>query len=190
MVAVAIAAIIISIGVPGFAAIVKDSRISSAASCLTGALYTARSEAVKRSASVTVCPFDSEATCGSDWGNGVLVFSEGSSATTTPDLGAAQVDTDSTVIRICPAASDELSISAMGSTDRTAGSASERSFIRFSKDGGSNWNLGYFAICDERSSDEWKALNVSLSGDIRVARFNADRSAVLNAFNRPLDSCS
>ena len=193
MVAVAIAAIVLSIGVPSFAQMVKNGRIASTASCLTGALYTARSEAVKRSASVTVCPLDDAEgaqNCGSDWGKGMLVFTEGNSAATTPDLIEADVDSDSTVLRACPAPNENLTILAKGSTDRTASSVSARKFIRYSRDGSSNWNLGSFTICDERSSDKWKALNVGLSGDIRVARFNSDGSARLDAFSQPIGACS
>ena len=189
LIAVAIMAIILSIGVPSFAELVKNGKISSAATCLSGALYTARSEAVKRSTNVTVCPYGDDDSCGSDWSNGTLVFSEGSTAATTPDLSAAAVDTDSTVIRICSISNPNLTISAIASSDRTVGSAAERSFIRYSRAGTANWNLGYFSMCDDRSSENWKAFNIGLKGDIRTARLASDGSALVDAFNRTLDSC-
>ncbi|MDC0434651.1 GspH/FimT family pseudopilin [bacterium] len=189
LVAVAILAILMSIGLPSFTAAVKNSRLSAAANCLSTAVYSARSEAVKRSANVTVCPYDDDTSCGSDWTKGALVFSEGSSAANTADLDGAEVDTDSTVLRICTISADDIEISATASTDRTPGSATTREFIRYSRDGVSNWKLGYFCVGDDRSSDNWKGFNIGLSGDIRAARLSSDNTALKDVFNRDMSSC-
>ena len=189
LVAVAILAILVSIGLPSFSEAVKNSKLSSAAGCLSTALFSARSEAVKRSVNVTVCPYGDDASCGSDWSNGALVFSEGSTATDTADLDSAAVDTDSTVIRVCSISDSDVEISATASTDRTSGSANPRKFIRYSRQGVANWNLGYFCVSDDRSSDNWKGFNIGLSGDIRTARLAADETSLVDAFNRKMSSC-
>lgn len=189
MITVAILAIVLSIGAPSFGEIVKNGRLSAAASCFNGALHAARSEAVKRSTNVTVCPFGDDNTCGTDWSTGALVFTEGRTAPSTPDLDAAALDTDSQVIRVCELSNSELTVSALGSSDRTVASAAARSFIRYSRKGRANWTLGYFSICDDRSSEHWSASNISLSGDIRTARLSSDGHAVVDAYNRKIESC-
>lgn len=189
MITVAVLAIVLSVGVPSFGEIIKDSRISAATSCFTGALHAARSEAVKRSTNVTVCPYGDDNSCGTNWSNGALVFSEGRTAPTTPDLDAAMLEADSQVIRVCKLSSSDLTINALGSSDRTVASAAARSFIRYSRKGRANWSLGYFSICDDRSSEHWSASNINLSGDIRTARLASDGHAVVDAFNRKIESC-
>ena len=189
LVAVAILAILVSIGLPSFSEAVKNSKLSSAASCLSTALYSARSEAVKRSANVTVCPYGDDTSCGTNWSNGALVFSEGGAAADTADLDSAAVDTDSTVIRVCSISDSDVEISAVASTDRTSGSANPRKFIRYSRQGLANWNLGYFCVSDNRSSDNWRGFNIGLSGDIRNARLAADETSLVDAFNRKMSSC-
>lgn len=182
-------AIVLALGVPSFIEVVQDRRISSAVSCLNSALYKARSEAVKRSGNVTVCPYGTDTTCGDNWNNGALVFSEGAMAPSTADLDDAEVDTDSTVLRVCPTIHEDVSIVVEASSDRTVDTVNARTFIRYSREGHVNWQLGYFAACDKRSSDNWKGINVGLSGDIRVARLHADSDAIVDAFNRKIDSC-
>ena len=189
LVAVAILAILVSIGLPSFSEVVKNSKLSSAAGCLATALYSARSEAVKRSVNVTVCPYGDDASCGTDWSEGALVFSEGSAAAVTADLDSAAVDTDSIVIRVCSISDSNVEISAIASTDRTSGSANPRKFIRYSRQGVANWNLGYFCVSDDRSSDNWKGINIGLSGDIRTARLATDGTSLVDPFNRKMSSC-
>ena len=189
LVTMSVMAILLSVGVPSFVEVVQNGRISSAVNCLNGALYKARSEAVKRSANVTVCPYETDVTCGTNWNNGALVFSEGAAAASTADLDEAEVDTGSTVLRVCPALHEDLTIVAAASSDRTVDTVNARSFIRYSREGSANWQLGYFAVCDERSSDKWKGINVGLSGDLRIARLHSDDDAIVDAFNRKIDSC-
>lgn len=189
LVTMSVLAIVLSVGVPSFVEVVQSGRITTAVNCFNGALYKARSEAVKRSGNVTVCPYGTDTTCGNNWNNGALVFSEGATASSTPDLGNAAVDADSTVLRVCPAVHESLSIVMAASSDRTVDTVNNRSFIRFSRDGRANWQLGYFAACDQRNSDQWKGMNIGLSGDIRVARLHSDSDAIVDAFNRKITSC-
>lgn len=76
MVALAILAILLGIAVPSFGSMIRDSRASTLASELQGALQLARSEAVKRRQNVVVCRRRPDAsTCenGADWAGGWLV---------------------------------------------------------------------------------------------------------------------
>ncbi len=78
LITMAIAGILLGFGVPSFANAIKESRISSQYNTMVGSLYMARSEAVKGSSEITVCPRESVGAkqCGGklDWKNGWLVF--------------------------------------------------------------------------------------------------------------------
>ncbi len=195
VVTLAIASILLGVGVPSFVELVKDGRLQADTAELNMALFYARSEAVKRSGSngnadsVTVCARASDAQCADDedaWNNGWLVFTDNTFASTDEH---ASVDAGDEVLRVVDQVSDGTDVLAIGSDDRTAGGASRRSYIRYDATGASNWENGYFAVCDERAADRWKGLNVALTGDVRPARRNADGDALLDAFGRDITAC-
>lgn len=80
IVTLSIAAILLTIGVPSFQNIVATNRIASLTNELSGALQLARSEAVTRGKTVTVCKTDdvsdSAPSCNAsaDWQDGWVVF--------------------------------------------------------------------------------------------------------------------
>lgn len=73
MVVVAVLAILASIALPSFNYLATNTRVKSAATDYYLAFLRARSEAVKRNRTVAVVPTD-----GSDWANGIRVFSDSS----------------------------------------------------------------------------------------------------------------
>lgn len=190
VVTVAVAGILLGVGVPSFVEAIRDGRLSSETTCLNLAILAARSEAVRRSANVTVCPYGGPDTCGTDWSQGQLVFTEGATAPTTGDLSQAVVDTDSTIIRSCPPLHDNNTILAIASADRNVANTDERQFIRYNRQGRSNWNPGFFVVCDNRDAIRWKALNVGGSGDVRHARRHRDKDSLVDAFNRKITACN
>lgn len=78
MVVIAVLAIVMSIAVPSFQGVARNSRTSSVANELLSALILARSEAVRRGKTVMVCRSDTSAvppSCnGTSWTDGWLVF--------------------------------------------------------------------------------------------------------------------
>jgi type IV fimbrial biogenesis protein FimT len=82
MVAVAVLAILLSIGVPSFSQMVRDNRVVANTNELVVALSVARSEAVKRGAPTAVCARTGPTTdvCrtggSNDWSSGWLVFTD------------------------------------------------------------------------------------------------------------------
>ena len=75
MVTLAVAIILLAVGMPLFSGIVGSNRATTQANELVSALKLARSEAVKRGAEVIVCPAGDEA-CGENWTNGWFVHSD------------------------------------------------------------------------------------------------------------------
>lgn len=76
MITLALAAIILSLAVPGFQDIIRNNRAATQANELVAALGLARSEAVRRGARVSLCPSTDQASCtgGTDWADGWIVF--------------------------------------------------------------------------------------------------------------------
>lgn len=75
MITLAVAAIIISFGVPGFQSLVQDSRSVSHTNDLVTALNYGRSEATRRGAPIDVCASSDAAACNgaNDWSVGWIV---------------------------------------------------------------------------------------------------------------------
>lgn len=75
MVTIAVLAILLAIGIPSFASLIASNRLTSATNELVAALQTARTEALRRNARVTVCPAASGATaCSGAWRDGWMAF--------------------------------------------------------------------------------------------------------------------
>ncbi|MDK2797846.1 MAG: type fimbrial biosis protein FimT [Tepidiphilus sp.] len=75
MVTIAVLAILLAIGIPSFASLIASNRLTSATNELVAALQTARTEAIRRNARITVCPAAPTATaCSGNWRDGWMVF--------------------------------------------------------------------------------------------------------------------
>lgn len=76
MVAMAIAIVVLAIGVPSFVGMMSTNQAAGYANDLVGAIRLARSEAVKRADSVTICASNAGQTgcSGQNWQNGWIVF--------------------------------------------------------------------------------------------------------------------
>lgn len=96
LVVLAIAAILVTIAVPGYAFLVNSGRLTSATNDLLLALHMARSEAIKRGTRVTLCktsnPDAATPACdpAAEWEQGWLLFVDGGTRGT--------VDADDTVL--------------------------------------------------------------------------------------------
>lgn len=94
LITVAVLAIVLAIGVPSFADMIRNNRLASESNELVTSITLARSEALKRGIPVSVCP-RSGATCAdsTDWSNGWLVFTDDLAPT-----GALNAPTDAVLL--------------------------------------------------------------------------------------------
>lgn len=76
MITVSIASILLAVAVPSYQTLMSNSQLSSQANDLMATLNYARSEAVKRGQRVTVCKSANGSSCGGDWKQGWLVFTD------------------------------------------------------------------------------------------------------------------
>lgn len=176
LITVAVLLVLVGFGVPSFISAIKDSRVDSIISRTIGSLYLARSEAVKRSSSVTVCARATDTSCGSDWNNGWIVFvdnTQGGAAGT-----AGQLDANDEVLQTTePLDKTDLSVTGSLAQDASSASNSEtRDFIRYRPSGRNSWSGGTFALCDDRGVEHARVLHLVLTGDIRKGRTKNDET--------------
>ena len=104
LVTLGVAAIVLSVGVPGFVGVVQNNRAATQANEVVTALSLARSEAVRRSARIGVCQSADGLTCGgAGWEDGWIVFEDGAASD-----AAAPVVTE--VLRAWPALNDSAAL--------------------------------------------------------------------------------
>lgn len=190
LVALAVAGILLAVGVPSFAEAIKESKISSQYNAFVGSLFLARSEAVKGPGQVTVCPRNGPSSnqCGSktNWENGWIVFIDN---TTVPDESTAKIDSADEIISVSGAISGDNIIKAIGSSSNSAIDAEEVAFVRYLQDGGAEWSAGSVVICDtDRGPASSRAINIVLTGDIRRGRVSSGSDAPRDVFNLPISN--
>ncbi len=155
MVTIAIAAILLAIAVPNLQNLFINNRLVTASNSFVASLNTARSEAIRRGASVSL---RRNSTTSGDWGSAGWTMFVDSDADGTLDSGE-------TTLKIENALPSPLTLYA---------NANFVNFIRFLPSGQSN-NFGTFVIChdgllqqggDARS----RAIIVNATGRVRVAQ--------------------
>lgn len=154
IVTLAVASILIGFGVPSFANLIASGRQSDTYNELVSSLNLARSEAVKRAGTVTVCAFATETTCGTsdDWSKGWLVFE---------DLDAdGTIDSGEELFAQKEINYEEQSLISFSFTTASG-------FRYFSR--GNVTSTGYLVVCDSRGPESAKAVNITTTGGVRKA---------------------
>jgi len=119
-------AILVGMGAPSFMTSIRENRNLTAANVMLSAVSAARSEALRRGATVTLCPSADGATCSANWADGWLILLDKNSGVAAPDVdkilqvGAALNETTAAQT---PAGSTWIRFSSRGFADGiTAGS--------------------------------------------------------------------
>lgn len=164
MVTIAVLAIILGIAVPNFTDQIRNNRSLAFGEEFATALNLARSEAVKRSSFVSICASgDDQASCGSDWTNGWLVFVD-SAANGSAAPGISNVNND--ILRFWDSAGDEMSL--------TVSRGAAVNYVRFDAMGalaGNNANavqaVAKHAKCTGEAA---RSIRVTVAGSVRASR--------------------
>lgn len=176
MMAIVLVGILLGIGVPSFQSMMMNSRMTGDYNALTASLNFARSEAIKRSAPVSVCARATDDTCGDDWSVGWLVFDD---AGDTPGF----IDDGELVLKSALLDNANMTVNNSARLNTGAATPVERPFVQFGPRGTANWRgAGYFIFCDERGTTAARIANISLAGSIRRGRKDGS-GALLNVFN-------
>jgi type IV fimbrial biogenesis protein FimT len=157
MVTVAIAAILLGIGVPSYRYITNANRMSAEVNALLGDLQLARAEAIKEGQTVSVCASADGVTCSgaNAWQNGWIVF---------PDpAGNGSGDVPATILRVQPVFG--------GATPDTLTPNPALSSVTFNREGfaqgpgGAAFAATTFTLHEQTSNAAWtRCLLISIVG--------------------------
>ena len=168
IVTLAVVSILLLTGIPMLNQMTTNNRLVTQINNIAGSLAIARSESIKRGASITLCGSTDGTTCdSSSWESGWIVFSD---ANNNAVLDSA---TESMLKIVAPFSG--------GSTLRLSQSDST-SIIRYRSDGSlrdldadATTNRGTFTLCDnEASTTKAKAININSMGRISLAEDTDD----------------
>lgn len=144
MIAIALLGILLALAMPSFSDIIRRMRIESAASSLSVAFATARSEAVKRGRNISVCKSSNGTACASsgDWSTGWVIYA-----------------TAGVPIKVFDAPDGGVSM---------AGDANMINVVTFTPTGATTLTAaGSIQVC--KTGQTAKVVSVAVSGRIRVA---------------------
>lgn len=150
----AVVAILLALGVPGFQSLLRNQRLSTSVNGFVGAIHLTRSEAIRRGARVDLAPTDS-----ADWARGWVVFVD--------QNGNQQADVGETVIaRQGPAAH--------GMTIKSALTDSSKPYLAYNGSGRTRTNAS-------SQTPQLGTVSFFLDGGIRRIKLNfSGRARVCN----------
>jgi type IV fimbrial biogenesis protein FimT len=154
MVVISLVGILASLALPSFETFLRTRQMIGSSDLLYTSLYLARSEAVKRNSTVTICKSSYATTCGGSWSDGWLMFEDNNSDGNL-DAGEDVITTGS------PTRNYQLIWAPFG----------PKNYIRFYKNGMTSSHNGTFKFCpDDLDSRYASAVIVSKTARIRVAQ--------------------
>lgn len=147
---IAVAAILLIIGIPAFQDFGTRQRMDAAINVLQGHLALARNEAIRFNAHVIICPGDIRQGCtgGNDWSEGWIVFSDYN--------GDSQYQSPETVHHV-----------EAGLEQMVIHSSSGRQNLHFFPNGSAPGSNGSITLCDRRGPAHARKLVISNVGRIR-----------------------
>ncbi|HHH47201.1 MAG TPA: prepilin-type N-terminal cleavage/methylation domain-containing protein [Thiotrichales bacterium] len=150
MVTVAIAAILLATGLPAMQNFIKDNRIVTATNELVTALQLARTAAVQYGTSASVCVSKTQSGCsGSNWRTGWLVWVD-KNRNGSRDAGEE--------IQYFNALDENVRVTAPAAA------------IRYDDRGNVSAGTGSFTICDDRTGETGRRINVRITGRVWIER--------------------
>ncbi len=164
MVAIALAALLLSMAVPALDQFTTNARQTSAINDFVASMHLARNTAVTTNARVTVCASSDGVACGAvPWNQGWIVFSDQNSNQLVD--GNDSILTSSEAVRDLTMQSGEFGLALQYRPNGRVTNA------------GANGNSGQFTVCDDRGADYAKVIIVDLSGRPRLSKTMADGGA-------------
>ena len=153
MVAVAVVAILTSVGVPGFQSLMANQKQTTAVNAYIASFQQARLRAVSQASQVIVCPSNNGLTCtgGLSWEHGWLIYDD--------DNRNRQHDAGEPVVAVLPALPASL----------TASTSIGRTQLVYRADGSSGGSNLRLTLCDHRGAEHARSIVVNNHGRPRVA---------------------
>lgn len=182
MMVIAIAAVLLTIGVPNLQTLLLNNRITSQLNSFSSSLALARSEAVKLNQRVVLCPSTDGASCasGTDWDAGWIVFVDrGGTDFDVDDDGAGNPLDDPCSITAGDDSADDCVLSYVQALqpDTMTLKGDTGDYIAYGGLGNSS-SAGLFVLCDFRGDSSARAVIVSTTGRASVSTTKANGDAL------------
>lgn len=164
LVALAIAAILLTTAIPGFASLIQSSRLTGATNDLLASLHLARSEAIKRNARAVICMSADGSSCATsgDWHQGWMVFHDADNN--------AKRDEDEALIQVRPPLPAGISVSGNDPVAR---------YVSYAPTGATRlvsgaFQAGRLTLCGKLTSAKAaRQIVISSTGRARTVKLNA-----------------
>ncbi|HEX7037538.1 MAG TPA: GspH/FimT family pseudopilin [Pseudomonadales bacterium] len=172
LVTLAVAALLLSLALPSFDALIGRQRSAAALNRMVATVHFARSLAITSGQTVTLCPARSGECLGrNEWHQGAMVFVD-------PNANG-RLDGDETAERTLPALERGERIYWR--------SFRNRSYLQFGPRGYTRWQNGSFLYCPpSRQADLARAVILNAQGRLRPARDRDGDSVVEDAEGEPV----
>ncbi len=159
IVTLVVAAIVLTVGVPSFQALIRNNRLVTLTNEFIGALHLTRSEAIKRNHRVTLCKSADGVKCadGGGYEQGWMVFDDHQDQDTV-------VETGETVIRVFQGASTSTGITLKGNTPVQKYVSYDA--LGFSRLAGGGFQAGSLTVCH---APEARYIIINSVGRVRTA---------------------
>lgn len=159
---VAIAAILGTIAVPSFQAVIKNNRIVTETNDFVGDINYARMEAIKRNTNVNLCKSSNGTTCdssGANWAIGWMVYWDSNNS--------QALDTGEDIMRKRAALGGTASLNVAATSPLV-------NQIVFTKTGlvANNSTKASFYLCDDRGVSQGREIDIEVTGRPTILRDN------------------
>lgn len=172
LVALAVAAVLMGIAIPGFSEFVARQRTIAAVNQLIGAIHFARSTAITRRTTVALCPAE-QAVCSArnQWHLGAMIFKD-------DDADGVRDATENVIAQLPPLRAGERV---------TWRSFRNKSYLHFRSNGLTSWQNGSFQYCPEGGDPRYaKTIIVNAQGRATKSRDANNDGVDEDAGGRPL----
>jgi len=177
MVTLAMAAIVLTVGVPSFRDMVRKNEMAGYTNRLVGALKLARSEAIKRGEPVSVCKSNTGNSCtgaGTNWEDGWIVF------VNTDNDSPAALDAGETILRVMPALKNAYTL---------RGTNNFASYLTYHPSGRAN-NMGHFVLCENNQLANSRAVFINLTGKVYLGQDSNGNKIPEDDSNNDITTCT
>ena len=170
MVAIAVAAIVLTLGVPSFERVIERNQLTANINELVSALNYARSEAVRRNQRISICNSSDGTTCsGNDFEDGWIIFAD-------LDEDGVRDNPADIILRIRSALPINISLG-----NNMGGNLSFRPSGRVNK-------AGRFVMCKNNDLTKARAIFMVVNGRVRLAQRNSS-GVPLDGSNNAITAC-
>ena len=174
MITLAVAAVVLTIGVPGFGRIIENNQLATTTNSFVSSLTFARSEAVKRNEAVTICRGSVSTNCAAAAGyeQGWLVFIDNNASST--------YDASDELLRVNEALPSNFTL---------RGNGQYQSVFRYTSKGRVAAINGRFVLCKGGDLEKSRAVFIETTGRTRLAPLNSTGTP-LDGGGTPITSCT